>query len=324
MRVKFNTISQVINRSNPAMSLPNTSIHDAYALKFRMKIKNSWGAAVTPEMEDILKSIEQIVVTTDSTKVNYSLSGLDLARRSAVSSAMGTDRVIDRTFTSLADGASVDVSFVLYLDEGDIIASAHDQIELKVAFLQNVKQGTGEDAAKKIELVDPECKLTIVENIPTAEEFYSKYGQKLELVAEPKVYAITTTCPANTEFTDIMDLPTGTLLGGSMVHFEGGTPELVGLIRTTPDRIELKKVDWDTMRAIDERRFRTKIPAGLINFDYGVQWQSNGVGKDAWNFSKGDVRLAAKTNNPLTIRYVSFEKIVNTAVYDKLYPFTQY
>lgn len=324
MRTKFNTISQVINRSNPAMSLPNTSIHDAYALKFRLKIKNSWGAAATPVMTDVLKAIEQIVLTTDSTKVNYSLSGLDLARRNAMSSAMGTDRAIDRTFAELAADASVDVSFVPYLDEGDIIASAHDQIELKVAFLQNVKEGTGTDLGKKIELVNPECKVTIVENIPTAAEFYSKYGQKLELVAEPKVYAITTTCPANTEFTDIMDLPTGTLLGGAMIHFDGGTPDMVGLIRTNPDRIELEKIDWDTMRAIDERRFRTKIPTGLINFDYGIQWQSNGVGKDAWSFSKGDVKLAAKTPDPLTIRYVSFEKIVNTAVYDKLYSFAQY
>lgn len=324
MRVKINTISQVINRSNPAMSLPNTSIHDAYALKFRMKVKNSWGAAVTPDMADVLKAIEQIVLTTDSTKVNYSLSGLDLARRNAMSSANGTDRVIDRTFASLADAASVDVSFVLYLDEGDIIASAHDQIELKVAFLQNVKEGTGTDAGKKIELVDPECKLTIVERIPTTAEFYAEYGPKLELVAEPKVYAITATCPANTEFTDIMDLPTGTLLGGAMIHFEGGTPDLVGLIRTTPDRIELEKIDWDTMRAIDERRFRTKIPAGLINFDYGVQWQSNGVGKDGWSFSKGDVKLAAKTGTALTIRYLSLEKIVNTDVYDARHSFTQY
>lgn len=58
--------------------------------------------------------------------------------------------------------------------------------------------------------------------------------------------------------------------------------------------------------------------------DFSTQWQANGKGKNGWSYAKGDIQLAAKTNAELSVRYISLESMVNTAVYDQAVPFTEY
>lgn len=310
MRVKMNTLSQKINLQNPAINLPRSSIHDCYILKFEMAIKNTGSSSVTPTITQYLEAIEQIVVTSDSTRVHYSLSGLDLTRRNAMLTKNGCDsRVLDLTFSTVAASATGSATFVLFLDEGDIIAVMHDNLELKVTFKDTVTTGVTVTAAT--------VTATIAERIPvSAAELISKYGENFEYAAEPKVYVMTQACAANTELTGFFDLPTGTLLTGAMLHFSTA-PEQVGILQTVPDRVELEKIDWAELRAIDERRFGTKIPTGVVTFDYGAQWMDNGLGKDAWNYNKGDIQIAAKAASATTLRYVSFERLVNTAIFGK-------
>jgi hypothetical protein len=315
MRIKLNTLAQLINTANPSINLPRSSIHDAYCLEYTLTLNNSGSASVTPTMTDVLKAIESIVVTSDSSLVHYSLSGLDLARRNAYASAAGTDQVLFRTLSAIGAGNSATISFVLYLDEGDIVAVAHNNLELKSTFTAT---------AGTLAVANPQCQVTIVEAIPSPEELAAKYGANLEYVEEPKVYAQEIQgIPANTEFTGVFDLPTGTLLRGCMVTLDN-EPEMIGILQTTPDRVEIEKVSWETIRAIDERKFRTKGPEGTITLDFGTQWQDNGVGKNGWSFNKGDKQLALKTAATTTLRYVSFERIVNINAYNANVAFTLY
>ena len=157
------------------------------------------------------------------------------------------------------------------------------------------------------------------------------YGKDFELVAEPKVYALTAKCLANSEFTGFMDLPTGTLLRKAILEISGSDfPQQMGILRTVPDRIELNKEDFETHLELDQIIYGTELPVDRTNhvatyvMDYGSQWQANGKGKNGWSYAKGDVQLAAKTNAELSVRYISLESMVNIAVYNKAVPFTEY
>ncbi len=310
MRAKINTISQTINKNNPAIQLPHTTIHDAYIMGFTITLKNSTEEAITPDIENVLKSIEQFVLTSDGTNVHASLNGIDLARRDAMKSHEGCDRVIDRTLSAIAGGATQEVKFKLFFDEGDILGAAHDSLEMKITFLNDVLNTEG------LEIQSATVRITIIELIPEGAELIQRYGQNLELLAEPKVYVITQNCAENSEFTGFMDLPTGTLQRGAMLHFST-VPEQVGILKMVPDRTELLKVDFDVLRMIDERKFGCAIPAGIVTLDYGNQISCNNLGLLGWNWSKGDVQIAAKTGSSTTLRYVSYEHVVNTAVVEQ-------
>lgn len=307
-RIKLNTLSEKINKSVPAIQLPRTSIHDAYCLDFKITIENSSESSETPLIADVLTAIEQIVLTSDSTRVHYSLNGADVARRNALFGASDVDKVIEKTFSAIAAGESDDIEFTMFLDEGDIVAVAHDSLELKVTF--------GSTAGTNLKITAAEVTTTIVEKIPTGTELINLYGKNFEFVAEPKVYAITASIPANTEFTGALDLPTGTLLTGAMMYFSTA-PQQVGILQTVPDRSELIKINWRTMRAIDERKYKTDMPSGMVTFEYGVQWYDNGLGVPGWTYNKGDRQVGVKTSETTTLRYVSFERMVDTETYNK-------
>lgn len=309
MRVKMNTLSQVINKQNPAIPLPRSSIHDAYILDFEIKIKNTGASAVTPTITELLTAIENISVVSDSSQVHYSLGGIDLARRNSMFCAAATDDIMKKTFTSLAANAETTVKFPLFLDEGDIIAIMHDNLEMKVTFLSKISANVTIESAV--------VKTTIIERIPTsAAELVATYGENFEYAAEPKVYLAKQTVAANSEFTGFFDMPTGTLLTGAMIHFSAA-PEKVGIMQIVPDRVELQKVDWDVLRAIDQRKHKTDLPENVVTLEYGTQWMENGIGKAGWHYNKGDIQIAVKTEEEITMRYVSFERLVNTSVYDK-------
>lgn len=307
MRTKFNTLSEKISLSVPAIQLPRSSIHDAYELTFSLVLSNTSGAGVTPTAAEILGAIEQVAVTSDNATVHYALSGLDIARRDACKGAGNTDTVIEKTFPEIGEGASKTVQFSLFMDEGDICAVAHNSLELKVAFNTTVKTG--------VTLTSATVTTTIIEKIPTAAELIAMYGENFEFLAEPKCYAMSVSIPANTEFTGALDLPTGTLLNSAMLHFSAD-PSQIGILQNVPDRAELMKIDWAAMRAIDERKYRTAMPAGVCMLDYGTQWQSNGLGKNGWSYNKGDIQIGVKIASAATLRYVSFERVVNTAVFN--------
>ena len=309
------------------LNLPRNSVHDAYILRFDMKIANGGSSEYKIDIRKVLESIDEIKLVTDSIRVHYALNGYDLALLNAKIQKVQTNDILTREDVTIPAGKSADYSFCLYLDEGDIVAVAHNNVELSVSF-------NGEGLGSDITIASASCTVTLKETIYSTAQLQELYGASWENIVEPKVYALTSTCAGNTEFSGFMDLPTGTLLRGAIIEFkpadatastEGTYPKQVGLLRTVPDRVELGKVDWDTHRMVDEIIHQTVFPKGIWIYDYGTQWQSNRIGKDVWSFAKGDIQIAAFTNGvEQKVRYISLESMVDTSIYSQNFPFTTY
>ncbi|MBO5003357.1 hypothetical protein J6C36_03725 [Methanocorpusculaceae archaeon] len=320
-RNKVSTIAQPISMSMSTLNLPRNSVHDAYILKFNLTVANNSSAPYTPEIKNVLKkAITDIRLVTDSIRVHYALNGYDLALLNSRVQKTQANDTLGMTFEEIPAGEHVDLTFALYLDEGDIVAPAHNNVELSIQF--------GGEIDKDIIVATANCVITLKETIYSGAQLESLYGESWERVVEPKVYALTDECAGNTEFSGFMEIPNGTLLRGAVVDFtpaDGETyPELIGLLRTVPDRVELGKEDWFTHRAIDEIIYETTFPKGCVIYDFGTQWQSNRVGKDGWSFAKGDIELAAKSEVKQAIRYISLESLVNIPLYKQMYAFTTY
>lgn len=328
MRNKLSVFSQPITKGGvDTLNLPRNSVHDAYILRFTVGVSNGTSASITPTPKDILDAIGEIRLVTDSTRVHYDITGHDLALLNALMQVNSTDPFIDQTLDAVAAGETANYEFCLYLDEGDIIATAHSNVELTVKFGDKTNMG--------LTITRAECLLTIKESLYSAQELVAKYGEGLATAAEPKVYVQTAKCGANTEFSGFFDLPTGTLLRKAMLYVTNSTgklPEQIGILRTNPDRVELNKEDFKTHIELDQIIYRTKLPYEFVEdsklaaayvIDYGTQWQSNGIGKNGWSYAKGDIMLAAKTPVDINVRYISIESMVNTAVYPPTL-FTEY
>ncbi|MDV0442589.1 hypothetical protein [Methanorbis furvi] len=301
MKFHENTTPQEINLSNPAVELGNSSIHDAYALEINISAKNETGSAKVPTIQEFLSAFEQIAVMSDNTRYHYALTGLDIARRNAMTMPQGIpSRVLDKTFTSVADDATMSASFVLTLDEGDLIALQHDTVTLKAAIAKQIAVDCPVTACT--------INTTIFEKIPeSVTEIVGTYGANFERALEPKVYAMEKTLPSTTEFTGFFDLPTGSLLNGAMLHWTVA-PSQVGMIQVVPSRSEIHRVNWATAVARDERRLRTAMPSNTLLMDYNSEWMLNALGKDGRTFNRGDYQIAAKSATETKLRYVSFEK----------------
>lgn len=311
MRTKYTTLSQKINQDVTSLNLPRNSIHDAYILKFKMTLTNETESSITPTIKEVLDGITELSVISDSTRAHYSnLTGYDLALLGARMQKCQTNNVLGKTYKAIPAGETVPDEFVLYLDEGDIVAVAHNALELRCVFADVLSNG--------LTVSDASLTITIIEKLCTTAELMAKYGEDLRAVAEPKVYTITADVPANSEFSGCVDIPTSTLLKGAIIQLTptGGTmPTNVGLLRTVPDRVELMNMDFATHRALDEVIYQTTFPEGVLNLDYGTQWQDNKVGKDGWSFAKADVQFAMKNAAQTKVRYISLETLVDTALY---------
>ena len=321
MRVKYNTLSQVVSMNNNTVQLPRNSIHDAYVLHFNLHFLNESDKPITPTIKETLRSINEINVTSDSIRTHYNINGYDAALLSArIQKHLTNNHILEKVLPTVQPDASLELDFSLYLDEGDIVAAAHNNLELRILFADTTSEG--------LRQINSSCMVTIIERICTTAELYARYGgQSLIATAEPKVTGFDCDVPASSEFTGFYELQPGCLLCGSVVDFSNSKnvmPDMVGLLRTVPDRVELAKVDYKTMRAINEVAFQTTFPLGVIHMNYGTQWQDNGVGKDGWSFSKGDILFAARTTEPTKARYITLEKMVNIPLYKSQFKFTEY
>jgi len=326
-RNKESTLSQkLVMGSVETLNLPRNSVHDAYILKFDLDISNAGSTEYTVNIRKVLESIEEIRLVTDSIRVHYAVNGYDLALLNAKIQPVQTNDILTREDVKIPAGSHAHYVFNLYLDEGDIIAVAHNNVELSVHW-------NGEALGTNLTIAAATCEITLMETIYSAAQLQALYGESWENIVEPKVYALTCNAPGNTEFTGELDLPTGTLLRGAIIEFTpsdatetnpGTYPKQVGILRTVPDRVELGKVDWESHRMKDEIIYKTVFPKGVFIYDYGKQWQSNGIGKDGWSYAKGDIQLATLNTVQQKIRYISLESLVNTSIYAANFAFTTY
>ena len=315
MYSKYRTLSTALSLTNTTVNLPRDAVVDQIVLKLAVTVANAGETAYSGTHEAILRAIQEIRVISDGSTVHYALSAADVAILSAFNSKAGIAPALD-TAISVAAGESGTFTYYLRLDEGDILAASKDSLEMKIVVNTAITTGVTISALTGT--------VSIVENVLTPEEFVASYGANLEYAAEPKVYALSASVTSSSEITDILDLPTGSLMRAGVLQFLTGgmagsvDPSKVGLIVTSPDRRELLNIDWGTLRALNASEYDVNggAPAGVALINYAKDVTSDGYGLRGWRFTKGDYQIVAKTDNAATLRYISLEHVVNSTVFD--------
>lgn len=316
MYSKYRTLSTALSLTNTTVNLPRDAVIDQIVLKLAVTVANaSESVAYAGTNEAILRAIQEIRVVSDGSTVHYALSGADVAILNNYNSKYGIAPAIDSA-ANVAVSTSTVFTYYLRLDEGDILAANKDSLEIKIVVNPAI--------ATDVTISALTGTITIVENVLTPQEFVESYGANLEYAAEPKVYALQATVNSSSEITDVLDLPTGSLMRGGILQFMTGglagsvDPTTVGLIVTSPDRRELLNIDWGTLRAINASEYDVNggAPAGVALINYAKDVTADGYGLRGWRFTKGDYQIVAKTSNAATLRYISLEHVVNSAVFD--------
>ncbi len=316
MYSKFRTLSGLLSLTQTSIDIPRDAVVDQIVLKLAVTVANASGDAYAGTNEAVLRALQEIRVISDGTNVHYALSAADVAILNAFNSKYGVAPDLDGA-VSVANGESETFTYYLRLDEGDILAASKDSLEMKIVVNPTIATG--------VTISSLTGTVTIIENVLTPAEFVESYGANLEYAAEPKVYALTATVTASSEMTNILDLPTGSLMRAGVLQFMTGglagsvDPSKVGLIVTSPDRRELLNIDWGTLRALNasEHAVNGGAAAGVALINYAKDVTSDGYGLRGWRFTKGDYQVIAKTDNPATLRYISLEHVVNSGVFDQ-------
>jgi hypothetical protein len=318
MYSKRRTLAEAISLTNPMVEIPRDAIIDSIVLKCTVVIHNAAVGAYTATLQKILDCLTSVRLVSDGNKVHYSLSGSDLAILNYYrNESIGADP--DAAITAAGGADSAAYTFLLTLDEGDILAALKDSLELTV----ETKTAVDTDVTLKTF----SCTVSISENVMTTAEFVAAYGQDAVNSAEPKVTAYEKGFDISEELRECFDFPTGTLLRKAFWIFKdtsgvraGSLPSKIGIIRTTPDRSEMFTVDYPTIQMINEQQYLLHngyIP-GVVALDYGKEITNDSFGIRAWKFNKGDYQAAIKAAAAGKLRYVSVEYVVNTPTFDAL------
>jgi hypothetical protein len=313
--LKKRTLSNSFSLTNKNIDLPRDAVIDKIFLKCTVKMSNaSTTADFNGTNADFLKKISTIRVFSNGSNVHYSLTGLDLA----VVNYMDHEGI-----TINPDGAikvekqdDLTVSFVLVLDEGDILACLKDSLTFNVEVNPAV--------ATNVTISEFSGVVTLEENVMTAAEFTAIYGAAAENAAEPKVTVIEKGYNVSGELTEFVDLPTGTLLRRSIFinsdanGVKGNAdPSKMGIIRSTPDRSEIFTCDVPTLKEINKMDFRVGTGiGGVFVVDYGREITNDEFGLRGWKFVKGDYQVAYKSAAAGKLRMINVEYVINTAQFD--------
>ncbi|WP_456469225.1 hypothetical protein [Archaeoglobus sp.] len=325
MYSKKRTLAEKITLNSKKVNLPRDAVIDKIILKVAMTLTNGGASSVNVPYQDILKAISEIRVVSDGNTVHYALNGLDVGIMNyydymgmlyEMENYSSQYILFPDTYKTIAAGASENVTFVLVLDQGDILAVAKNSLELSMDFETSVYTDVTLDSV--------EVTITLEENVMTPQEFVNNYGANLEYAAEPKVVAITKSFDASEELREFLDLPTGTLLRKAIIQvydnsdtLGGVTPDKIGIVVTTPDRRELYTCDFETLADLNMKTYRPiSTVNGVVVIDYGAEITNDAYGIRAWKFNKGDYQLAIKSSSGGKVRYVSVEYVVNTKTFD--------
>lgn len=317
MYSKRRTLAEKFSLTNQKIDIPRDSIIDSIDVKVTATVHNAAATDYVGKLQAVLDAITSMRVISDGNKVHYSVTGLDCAILNYYgnkSIAPDPDEVL-----TVPDGEDVTVSFMLTLDEGDILAALKDSLE----FTLETKAAITAD----VSITAFEGLVSISENVMTPAEFVASYGQDAANSAEPKVTSYEKAFDASDELREFIDLPTGTLLRRAFLIVKnasgvraGVTPTKIGLIRTTPDRSEMYTIDYATIQQINQRKYELHqgfIP-GVVAIDYGSEITNDNFGLRGWKFNKGDYQAAVKCSTAGKVRYLSIEYVVNTPMFDQL------
>lgn len=316
MYSKIRTLNDDITLLKTRIDIPRDAIIDEIFIRFTVTVANGGATEWTGTNEDILKAIEEIRVVSDGSTVHYALSARDAVLLNVYNCPDGFAPDLVGA-VSVEAGASKDFVYTIRLNEGDILAVAKDNLEMKVILDTAV--------ATDVSVAALLGEVSIVENVVTPEEMVANYGPNLEFCAEPKVYALSSKVNESSDLQSALDLPTGSLHRACIMCFidsdgkiGGADPTKIGLVNTAPDRREVLHVDWPILRAQNGATYDLggAPPAGVARLDYARDVTADGYGLRGWRFTKGDWQVAIKTANEATLRYICLEHVVTPAVFD--------
>ncbi|MHC1601715.1 MAG: hypothetical protein ACXQS4_00645, partial [Methermicoccaceae archaeon] len=85
----------------------------------------------------------------------------------------------------------------------------------------------------------------------------------------------------------------------------------------SPEERDLYSISFATAQLIDRQQYDVAAAvAGVAVIDYATEITNDGLGLRGWRYNKGDMQLTAKTSAAGSVRYISHEHVVNTAVVD--------
>jgi len=207
---------------------------------------------------------------------------------------------------------------LLTLDAGDLLALLKDSLTLSI----ETQTATG---VADLTLSALSVEITVDEDVyANVAELKSVYGQNLELAAEPKVVVKSESFSTLSELAEILELPVGTLLRRGFVQILDGSGDRsnsvatkVGIKASSPEERDLYTVAFGTAQLIDKQQYDlSDYVDGVAVIDYAEEITNDGMGIKGWRFNKGDMVLTAKTGAAGSVRYISHEHVVNTALVD--------
>ena len=297
------TLDKVITLTQKSIDLPRNGVIERIALLFELTLSNAGTNAVNVSMEDILKAIEEIRVVAEANDIKYALSGLDVAIMNYYDSASKGVKLSDTV--SISAGGTANVSFLLFLDAGEIHALAKEQLELSIRFNTSV--------ATNVSISDAQVKVTLDKKVfKDAKEWMEYYDG---VFVEPKVWTKREQFSTSTELEEILNIPTGAIAWRGFITIydsSGARADIIdkyAIKQTKPRNIELLKVDWKTGQELDKVEYGLDaVLSGVTVIDYDKELVSGGF--DLRGEDTGKYKLALKPTNSGTVRYISQEPVI--------------
>lgn len=314
MYSKKRTLSNGFTLTQKKIDLPRDAIIDAIHTKFTIVLTNSNAAERTTTYAAVLANLQEMRLVSDGSNVHYALNALDLAVINYYD-FQGVSVNPDTVITVPLSGTKT-ITFVLTMNQGDIVAVMKDSLEYSIEVVTAV--------TADISITSFAGLVTLEENILTPAELGAMYGPNMEYLAEPKVTTQEKSFAVSEELTEFFDLPTGTLQRRAFLMFKdasgvigGVSPSKVGLIATTPDRREIFTADLPTLTALNGLNYRiSDLVTGIVAIDYATEITNDALGFRGWKWNKGDYQFALKSAAAGKMRYISCEFVVQTKVVD--------
>jgi len=304
------TLTEKITYTNKTIDLPRDAVIDAILLRcYIVLTNNDTTNPFNGTYEDVLKAIKEVRVVSDGNNIHYALTGLDVAIMNyydKASKSVNPDGAI-----SVGAGASASFEVLLTLDAGDIVAVEKDSLKLTVEFETSIATNVSLDTNNSF------VEVTLEEDVYATDE-------EIPITGEPKVYSLEKSFGTLGELAEVLELPVDTLLHRAFLVFKDGTgarsdnvDEKYGIIQTSPERIELYNIGYNTARLYDKQEYNLDAAlTGVSVLDYGEEVTKDGLGIRAWRLNKGDLQLALKTSANGSVRYISHEFVVDTELVD--------
>lgn len=321
MRAQVVTHSETLSLSVGNQSSTKMPVGLTYG-EIRLHVKGTYTIGTGVLSGDAPEAIFQnITLEKDNSTALYSVSGKDLYKMNYYDQ-LGQIK-------STASGGSYEQIFklnkALILADSDILPAGHEhpglpinQLTLKVTwctlaqFFSTVGNATLDSGTLTV---------TYDQVIMSREEVVKIFGDRLDRYALPKVYSKQTgSIATNTELLDALNIGGGNLIRRALlVTLNSSTSaeaddrlDKYAIVRTLPPseaRTEIVR-PWNESQADDQTYYAVSPLTGVTILDYKVEIAMGGVGGILVESKEEALKIQAKVNNAVIIRYIAEEYVV--------------